>query len=179
MAFDPFSPSRLRRGASCGHILVYYLSQCPGEHHMPPPGIFQITSFEAFTIGLGEIVARVAIKQLIFGFAEPIIFGLVAEIFILERGLFRRGEFSQQIAFDQIFLAVYELHNDRRLFYLYSGRIRNFHDALFDFLLAQRVTHSSSLSRVRLARLNSALSEMPSLAANILRSSILARPSSW
>src|SRR6266508_1808780 len=141
MAFDPFSPSRLRRGASCGHILVYYLSQCPGEHHMPPPGIFQITSFEAFTIG--------------------------------------RGEISQQIAFDQIFLAVYELHNDRRLFYLYSGRIRNFHDALFDFLLAQRVTHSSSLSRVRLARLNSALSEMPSLAANILRSSILARPSSW
>src|SRR5215510_5399572 len=100
-AFDPFPPRCLRRGASCGQILVYYLSQCPGEHHVPPPpGICKITSFEAFTIGLGEIVARRSVKQLIFGFAEPIIFGLVAEIFILERGLFRRGKFSQQIAFD-------------------------------------------------------------------------------
>src|SRR4030095_11392093 len=69
--FDPFSPRRLRRGAFCGQILVYHLSQCPGEHHMPPPpGICQITLFEVFTIGLGEIVARRSVKQLIFGFAE-------------------------------------------------------------------------------------------------------------
>jgi len=53
----------------------------------------------------------------------------------------------------------------------------NFHVALFDFFLTQRLTHSSSLSRVRLARLNNVLSETPSLVANILCSSILARPS--
>lgn len=157
--FDPFSPLRSWRGPPCGQTLVYYSGQSLGEHHVTPPhGIRQITLFEALTIGLGERAARRSVEQLIFGFAEPIIFRQVSKILVLERGLFCFGEFSQQIGFDQIFLTVYALH---------------------DFLLTQRVTHSSSLSRVRLARLDNALSEMPNLAANILRSPTRARPSSW
>jgi hypothetical protein len=126
-AIIPFSPQRLRAGVPCGHILIHYSSQSPGEHHVStPPWICQITPFEAFTIGLGERTTRRSVEQIIFDFAEPIVFGLVDEILVLERGLFRRGEFSQQIAFDQIILAVSALHNDHRLSHLHNGRIRVF-----------------------------------------------------
>jgi hypothetical protein len=95
---DPLFPRPLRAGRPCGQILVYHSSQGFGEHHVTTPlGIRQITPFEAFTIGLGERAARRSVEQLIFGFAEPIVFGLVAEILVLERGLFRRGAMTPPI----------------------------------------------------------------------------------
>src|SRR5262245_57071604 len=87
--FDPLSRRRLRRSLPGSQILVHYLSQSPGEHYMPPPGFCNITLFEAFTIGLGERAARRGVEQLIFDFTEQIVFGLVAEILVFQRVLFR------------------------------------------------------------------------------------------
>ena len=68
-----------------------------------PPGIYQIAPFKAFTISRRERAARIAVKQLVLGFTELIILGLVNEILILQCNLLFRGEFSQQVSFDQIF----------------------------------------------------------------------------
>src|SRR5262249_15940018 len=133
-----------------------------------PQRICLITALKAFTISRGERAARVTVNQLVLSFTELIILGLVNEILILERDLIRRGEFSQQVPFDQIFRSVRSLH---RLYPSYGFTFRS--------PLTQPLTHCSTLSRIRLARLNNALSEMPSLPARVLRTSVLSRPSPW
>src|SRR5262249_37477052 len=135
----------------------------------------KVVTFKSCTVGATHLAPHVTVDQIILDRPHSVEFAPVDQKFLFKGGLVRLRQLAEQVSLDQFFTLI-NFHDAGLPSAYNSGGVR-FHVGRKLLFLRRRMTHRSSLSLMRWARLRNALNGISNLWAIDARWSILCCPS--